>query len=69
MKEQPRAEVIHFEIAYLNKMKILQITQKLLYEKFYVHKKNLRTGNLSRIYFLKSAKKARKPNNRDLNHD
>ena len=39
MKEQPRAEVTHFEIAYLNKMKILQVTQKLLYEKFYVHTK------------------------------
>ena len=32
-------------------------------------RKNLRTGNLSRVYFLKNAKKARKPNNHDLNHD
>ena len=33
-----------------------------MYEKFY-------TENLSKIYFLKNAKKICKPNNRDLNRD
>ena len=70
-------------------MKRLQIPQKLVYEKLYVHEKNLRTRNctknftytkifyvheiaavnLSKVYFLKNAKKACKPNNRVLNRD
>ena len=44
-----------------------------MYEKFYVHEKNLRTRNCRRkfikIYFLKNAKKTCKPNDRDLNRD
>ena len=41
-------------------MKKLQIPQKLVYEKFYVHEKFLGTQNcrrnLSKIYFLKKCK-------------
>ena len=46
-------------------MKRLQIQQKLVYEKFYVHE--IAAVILSKIYFLKNAKKTYKPNNRDLN--
>ena len=45
----------------------MQIPQKLVYEKFYVHK--IAAADLSKIYFLKNAKKTCKPNNRDLNRD
>ena len=38
-----------------------------MYEKFYVHE--IAAGDLSKIYFLKNAKKTYKPNNRDLNRD
>ena len=58
---------------FKHKMKRLQIPQKLVYEKFYVHKKILLTRNCRRtliqIYFLKNAKKTGKPNNCDLNRD
>ena len=54
-------------------MKRLQIPQNLVYEILYVHEKILRTRvaavDLSKIYFLKKAKKTGKPNNRDLNRD
>ena len=46
-------------------MKILQIPQKLVYEKFYVHE----IAPVSKIYFLKNTKKTCKSNNRDLNRD
>ena len=36
-------------------------------KKFYVHE--IAAVNLSKIFFLKNAKKTCKPNNRDLNHD
>ena len=48
-------------------MKRLQIPQKLAYEKFYVHE--IPAVNVSKIYFLKNAKKTCKPNNRNLNRD
>ena len=48
-------------------MEKLQIPQKLVYEKFYVHE--IAAVNLSKIYFLKNAKKTCKPNNHDLNRD
>ena len=48
-------------------MKRQQIPQKRVYEKFYVHE--IAAVNLSKIYFLKNAKKTCKPNNRDLNRD
>ena len=54
-------------------MKRLQIPQKLVYKKFYVHEifyvHKIAVVNLSKIYFLKNAKKKCKPNNRDLNGD
>ena len=45
----------------------MQIPQKLVYEKFYVHE--IAAVDLSKIYFLKNAMKTRKPNNRNLNRD
>ena len=54
-------------------MKRLQTLQKFMCEKFYVHKKfyvhENATVHLSKIYFLKNAKKTCKPNNRDSNCD
>ena len=43
------------------------ISQKLVNEKFYLQQ--IAAVNLSKIYFLKNAKKTCKPNNRDLNRD
>ena len=48
--------------------------EKVVNEKFYVHKKILRTYeiaalDLPKIHFLKNALKTCKPNNRDLNRD
>ena len=58
-------EQIYFEIVIL-KTKRLQIPQKLVYEKFYVHEKNyvqeIAAVNLLKLYFLKNAKKRCKPN-------
>ena len=66
MKEQPRTRSV--KIVVLNpKMKRLQIPQKIVYEKFYVHE--IAAVNLSKIYFLKNAKKTCKPNNHDSNRD
>ena len=48
-------------------MKRLQIPQRFVYENFYLHE--IAAVNLSKIYFLKNAKKTCKPNNRDLNRD
>ena len=48
-------------------MKRMQVRQKLMYEKFYVHE--IAAVNLSKIYFPKNAKKKCKPNKRDLNPD
>ena len=48
-------------------MKRLQIPQKLVYQKFYVH--GIAAVNLSKISSLKNAKKTCKPNNSDLNRD
>ena len=48
-------------------MKTLQILQKLGYEKIYVYK--IAAVNLTKIYFVKNAKKTCKPNNRNLNRD
>ena len=45
----------------------MQIPQKLVLEKFYVHE--VPTVDLSKMYFSKNAKKTCKPNNRDLNRD
>ena len=68
MKEKLRTEVTHNRNDnFKHIMKRLQIPQKLVYEKFYVHE--IDAVNLSKIYFLKNAKKTCKPNNRDLNRD
>ena len=54
-------------------MKRPQIPQNLVYghftytKKIYVHE--IAAVKLSKIYFLKNAKKTSKPNNRDLNRD
>ena len=63
-----------FEIVILNtKWKDCQsrknlCTKKITYtKKFYVHE--IAAVNLSKIYFLKNAKKTCKPNNCDLNRD
>ena len=54
-------------------MKRLQIPQKLCMKnltytkKCYVHE--FAAVNLSKVYFLKNAKKPCKPNNRELNRD
>ena len=48
-------------------MKRLQIPQKLVCEKFYVHE--IAAINLRKIYFLKNTKKTCKPNNRGFNCD
>ena len=44
-------------------MKRLQIPQNLVYEKFYLHE--IAAVDLSKLYFLKNAKKTCKPNNRE----
>ena len=52
-------------------MKRLQIPQKPVYEKFYMHEKKLRKRNyrvnLSKVYFVKNPRKTSKPNNGNLN--
>ena len=48
-------------------MKRLQIPEILEDKKFYVHE--IAAVNLSKLYFVKPAKKTYKPNNRDLNRD
>ena len=54
MKEQPRTEVTHFRNSnFKHKMKRLQMPQKLVYEKFYVHGQTLLTRNCRRE-FLKN---------------
>ena len=62
-----------FEIIILNTKWKDRKSHKTVYEKFYLHEKKLRkriaTVNLSKIYFLKNAKKTCKSNNRDLNRD
>ena len=54
-------------------MKRLQTPQKLVYEKFYVHEKNLRTRNCRRRFIKNLLPEKRKENiytnNRDLNRD
>ena len=68
MKEKPRTEVTHFRNSnFKHTMKRLQIPKKLLYEKFYLHE--IAAVNLSKMYFLKNAKKTCKSNNRDLNRN
>ena len=45
MKEKPRTWVLHFRNSnFKHKIQRLQIPQKLVYKKFYVHEKKLRTS-------------------------
>ena len=67
MKNNLEQKLCIFEIGVLNKIKRLKILQKLVYEKSYIHE--IAVVSLAKIYFLKNAKKTRKPNNRDLNRD
>ena len=56
----------------MKRLQKLAKTQKLAYEKFYVHVKILRTRNCRRKFFInlpKSTKKTCKPNRCDLNRD
>ena len=65
---KPKSHFKHFQNSnFKQKMKRLEIPQKLVCKKFYVHETV--AVNLSKIYFLKNAKKTCKPNNRDLNRD
>ena len=54
-------------------MERLQISQKLVYEKCYVHEQILRTrnchGNVIKNLLPKKRKETCKPNNHDLNRD
>ena len=69
IKEQPTTYVRHFRYSnFKHKMQRLQMPQKLVREKFYVHEKILHeiaAVELSKLYFLKNAKKSCKPNNRE----
>ena len=68
MKEQPRTKVRHFRNSnFRNKMKRLQVWEKLVHEKIYLHE--IDDVILSKIYLLKKKKKRCKPNNRDVNRD
>ena len=68
MKYEPRTSVTHFRNShFIRKMKGLRIPEKLVFKKFYVHE--IAAVNLSKVYFLKNAKKTCKPNNHVLNHD
>ena len=68
MKDQPRKKLRIFRNGnFKPKVKRLQIPQKLVYEKLYVHE--IAAVNLSKIYFLKNPKKICQPNNADLNRN
>ena len=63
MKEQPITQVTHFQNSnFKHNMKGLEIPQKLGYEKFYVHEKNLRTQNCRRKFIKNLLPKKRKEN-------
>ena len=54
MKDQHRTQITHHRnISFKNKMKRLQFPQKLVYKKFYIHEKIIRTQNCRRN-FIKS---------------
>ena len=63
MTEQPRASLTHFRNSnFKHKMKRLQIPQKHMYKKFYVHKKILRTRNCRREFIKNLLPEKRKEN-------
>ena len=63
MEEQPRTRVTHFRNSnFKQKMKRLQIPQKLMYKKFYVNEKNLRAQNCRRKFIKNVLPEKRKEN-------
>ena len=52
---------------YVNPAKTAEVYKVAVVKRFYVPESA--AVNLSKIYFLKNAKKTCKPNNRDLNRD
>ena len=52
---------------YVNPAKTAEVYKVAVVKRFYLPESA--AVNLSKIYFLKNAKKTCKPNNRDLNHD
>ena len=63
MKERPRTSVTHFRNNnFKHKMKRLQIPQKRLPKKFYVHEKILRTRNCPRKFIKNLLPEKRKEN-------
>ena len=50
-----------------NTAKTAEVYKVAVVKKFYLHE--ITAVNLSKIYFLETAKKTCKPNNRDLNRD
>ena len=63
MKEQPRKQVTRFRNCnFKNKMKRLQIPQKLVYKKIYLHEKKLRIRNCRRNFIKKLLPEKRKEN-------
>ena len=54
MKEQRRTQAAHFQnSSFKHKMKRLRIPRRLVFEKFYVHEKNLNTRNCRRKFIKK----------------
>ena len=63
MKGQPRTQVTHFRNSdFKRKMKRPRIPQKLVYGKFYVHEKVLRTRNCRRKFIKNLLPEKRKEN-------
>ena len=63
LKEQPITQVTHFRNSnFKHKLKRLRIPQKLVYEKFYVHEKILRTRNYRRRFIKNLLPEKRKEN-------
>ena len=63
MKEEARTKVKHFRNRnFKPKMKRLQIQQKLVYEKFYVHEQILRARNCRRKFIKNLLPEKRKEN-------
>ena len=63
MKEQPGTQIKHFRNSnFKHKMKGLEIPQKLVYDKFYVHEKILRTRSCRREFIKNLLPEKRKEN-------
>ena len=61
MKEKPKTKVTHFQKRnFKHKMKRLQIPQKLMHEKLYVHEQILRARNCRRKFITNLLPEKRK---------